>query len=157
MVRVPSVSPDFDREVPVLSKSNCKMSFTPLPYFLLFTRAKLLNPLTFFLYIYFKRKLYTTSVDKITCMVEYKNDSLQSYCHLLQAQGWIPPISVALCYEDCWLSCPHEASHCPMLLCVKGRSVPMLCSLAALILQSMPIPQVSHVSRLLHSLTIDSC
>lgn len=65
------------------------------------------------------------------------------------------PLSLWSCGEDC-CGCNLKASHCPML-CVRGRSVLRLCApLAALILHSLPIPQVSHVTTLVFDL-FNSC
>ena len=86
-------------------ESNFEMPFTPLPYFLLFTKARPLNPLIFLCVFILKGNcIPTTSVDTITCMTEYKNDSLQNYCHLLQAQRRTPTISVALWWGLLWPS-----------------------------------------------------
>lgn len=77
--------------------------------FLLFTKARPLNPLIFLCVFILKGNcIPTTSVDTITCRIEYKSDSLQNYCHLLQAQRRTPTSSVALWWGLLWPSAVSE-------------------------------------------------
>lgn len=122
------------------------MPVTPLPYILLFTKAKPLNPLIFFLCIYFKEKLYTTSVDKITCMTEYKMtySRITATCFRLRDGHPLSLWSVARTAVAA-ISRPVIAQ-----CCVSEEGLFPGC------VHSMSIPQVSHVMTLVFDL-FDSC